>query len=180
MEPATRLSRGGGSRLDPACPAPLAEAGFSLRLMAPPDEPALRAMYVRHRRDEFAPLGLPEVQLRALLESQFSIQSQQYAQTYANMSVHVLWRDGDVAGRLMLGEADGMLRVLDILIAPEWRGRGIGGALLAALLAQAGCEVALNVAKGNPARRLYERLGFRVTQDVGVAFAMVWSPAVTA
>lgn len=45
------------------------------------------------------------------------------------------------------------------------RGQGIGARLLAAVIAEARCRgfgLCLSVRTGNPARRLYERLGFRV------------------
>jgi GNAT superfamily N-acetyltransferase len=52
---------------------------------------------------------------------------------------------------------------LSIGVVPGWRGRGIGGRLLSALLAaarEAGCHaVSLSVEESNPARRLYRRHG---------------------
>lgn len=59
---------------------------------------------------------------------------------------------------------------LSIAVAPEARGRGVGGALLAALKQTARAQgyraLSLSVDRGNAARRLYERQGFR---DVGVS-----------
>jgi GNAT superfamily N-acetyltransferase len=53
---------------------------------------------------------------------------------------------------------------LAIGVVPASRGRGIGGALLGALLQVARAvglrAVSLNVEAGNPAQRLYERYGF--------------------
>jgi GNAT superfamily N-acetyltransferase len=61
---------------------------------------------------------------------------------------------------------------LAIGVVAEARGRGIGSALLDALLARAREEghraVSLPVNRQNPARRLYERMGFR---DAGVSDA---------
>ncbi len=55
-------------------------------------------------------------------------------------------------------------------VVPEARGRGIGGALLDALLALAREQgfraLSLAVDRQNPARRLYERKGFR---DAGIS-----------
>jgi GNAT superfamily N-acetyltransferase len=59
---------------------------------------------------------------------------------------------------------------LAIGVAAEARGRGIGGALLDALLARAREQrhraLSLSVDRQNPARRLYERKGFR---DAGIS-----------
>ncbi len=60
------------------------------------------------------------------------------------------------------------------LIAAE-RNRGIGTAILRALLALAQAEgraVELLVLKHNPAQRLYARLGFRIVADDGARFTM--------
>jgi len=50
--------------------------------------------------------------------------------------------------------------LLFVAVAPEWRGRGIGALLVRR--AQASCEggIKLHVEYQNPARRLYEKLGF--------------------
>jgi ribosomal protein S18 acetylase RimI-like enzyme len=58
---------------------------------------------------------------------------------------------------------------------PEWQGRSIGRRLVGALLDQArraGVPVVLSVLKVNPARRLYERLGFRVVGERDRSFEM--------
>ena len=58
---------------------------------------------------------------------------------------------------------------LSIGVVPEARGRGIGSALLDALLALAQQQghraVSLSVDRENPAIRLYERKGFRAVSD---------------
>lgn len=55
--------------------------------------------------------------------------------------------------------------VKDLVVALEWQGRGLGGALLATAMAtlrdRGEAEVRLKVVTGNAgARRLYERIGF--------------------
>ena len=65
--------------------------------------------------------------------------------------------------------------LLDILIDGSWRGAGIGGALIEALVTAAFARrqaMRLHVEKFNRARGLYERLGFRVTGDAGLHWEM--------
>ena len=56
------------------------------------------------------------------------------------------------------------------LVAPEWRNRGVGTALIVRsgnrLAARGATEWTLAVTVGNPAQRLYERLGFRVDRSL--------------
>ena len=70
-------------------------------------------------------------------------------------------------------------------VNPYVRGRGVGGMLLHALLGEAarrGIGLCLNVRHDNPARRLYERVGFRLVPGSGVpnrvggtSFGMIWA-----
>lgn len=58
--------------------------------------------------------------------------------------------------------------LVQIQLSPELQGRGVGERLLRELLEQAdraGASVLLSVFHGNPARRLYERLGFEPLQE---------------
>jgi GNAT superfamily N-acetyltransferase len=54
---------------------------------------------------------------------------------------------------------------LSVCVLPGYRGAGVGTALVAAAVAEARNRslpaLSLSVEEGNPARRLYERLGFR-------------------
>jgi ribosomal protein S18 acetylase RimI-like enzyme len=51
--------------------------------------------------------------------------------------------------------------LLFIAVEPDARGRGIGGALLRRVFEESEGEVKLHVEHDNPARRLYERNGFK-------------------
>jgi GNAT superfamily N-acetyltransferase len=60
---------------------------------------------------------------------------------------------------------------ISIGVLPEARGRGVGGRLLRALIEQALARelpgLSLSVEPDNPAKRLYERLGFRPVATTG-------------
>ncbi len=87
-------------------------------------------------------------------------------------------KDWEVANVVLVDdEPIGLLKVLkdpelwtlsQIQLLPQWQGKGIGGELIQALVADAkiqGCPIELSVLRVNPARRLYERLGFRVVAE---------------
>lgn len=63
-----------------------------------------------------------------------------------------------------------------VAVGPEHRGRGVGTALLEALVARAGSEgvpaLSLSVEEDNPALLLYERLGFERVAREGNAWTM--------
>jgi GNAT superfamily N-acetyltransferase len=84
--------------------------------------------------------------------------------------------------RLLTGEDRGFGYVddetpeLSIAVLPKYRGQGVGTALLQRLLELAAPHhpaVCLSVSAGNPARRLYERMGFRLVRDEGDASTLV-------
>jgi GNAT superfamily N-acetyltransferase len=62
------------------------------------------------------------------------------------------------------GFVDATLPELSIWVSPDWRGGGVGTVLISRILDQARvgnlAGVSLSVETGNPARALYERLGF--------------------
>lgn len=65
--------------------------------------------------------------------------------------------------------------VVQIQMCPAYQGQGIGSALLQDLVSEARrrhLPVCLSVLKGNPAKRLYERLGFSVVSETADSFGM--------
>lgn len=88
--------------------------------------------------------------------------------------------DGQDVGRLELLPTERGVEVGSIAVVPEYQGRGLGTALLAEVLRDARRDrrvVTLRVLKVNPARRLYERLGFVVTGETATHFLMTADPA---
>ena len=69
-----------------------------------------------------------------------------------------------------------------IVLVPAAQGRGIGSRVVRDILANAraaGVPMTLQVLVVNPARRLYERLGFRQTGATETHIQMQWTPAET-
>lgn len=77
-------------------------------------------------------------------------------------------RDGLAAAHLVLAELDSELRLVDVRVAPAWRGQRLGRALLELALGVADAEgraLALRVEHGNFARAWYLRQGFLPTGE---------------
>jgi ribosomal protein S18 acetylase RimI-like enzyme len=81
--------------------------------------------------------------------------------------VSIVEVEGAAAGSLWLDKRSDALHIADLQIVPDLQGVGIGTAVLQGLIARAaalGVPVELVVLEENErARRLYERLGFKVT-----------------
>jgi GNAT superfamily N-acetyltransferase len=75
------------------------------------------------------------------------------------------------------GFVDEQTPELAIAVVPSQRGHGVGDELLQALLQKARSggydRLSLSVEPGNPARKLYERHGFRVVEEGPDAWTMV-------
>jgi ribosomal protein S18 acetylase RimI-like enzyme len=68
-------------------------------------------------------------------------------------------------GRMWVNLGPGVLHLIEIALLPEQRRRGLGTRCLRRLLDEArayGADMTLEVADDNPARHLYQRLGFDV------------------
>jgi ribosomal protein S18 acetylase RimI-like enzyme len=161
-------------------PPPIARAaslGISYRPAAAADEAFLRALYASTRAEEVARTNWPEAMRAQFLAQQFDAQDSHYKHYHPQGEWLIVERDGAPAGRLYLDEAAGRLNVIDIALAPEARGRGVGSAILADILADAGrreLKVILYVDPGSPAKRLYSRLGFARVEGDEMHELMEW------
>jgi ribosomal protein S18 acetylase RimI-like enzyme len=84
---------------------------------------------------------------------------------------------GNDVGYISIEERKTSLFLSSIAILPVYQGRGIGTTLIRRLQHEAGAKgvpVRLQVLKGNPARALYERLGFKVTGETDTHYRMKW------
>jgi ribosomal protein S18 acetylase RimI-like enzyme len=150
-----------------------------LRPAAEADEALLRAVYASTRAEELARTPWDDEQKAAFLGMQFEAQRAHYTTAYPGAAHDVVVVDGEDAGRLYVDRAPDEIRVVDIALLPPFRGRGVGSGLLGGILAEGretGRRVTIYVEHQNPARRLYDRLGFVEVEDVGVYLKMEWTP----
>jgi ribosomal protein S18 acetylase RimI-like enzyme len=113
------------------------------------------------------------------LAQQFHAQRTHYRAHYPGASFDVIEQEGRPVGRLYVARLKREIRLMDIALLPECRNRGIGGELCEALLDEARAQgriVSLHVEDDNPAKRLYERLGFAEVAEVTFYRLMHWVP----
>ena len=155
-----------------------------MREVTPGDAAFLRRVYASTRQQELALLPLDDAARQAFLEMQFAAQDRQFRQQESARFL-VISHGGQDVGRLTLAReagtpgTPGTIRIMDIALLPLWRGQGLGTAVLRGVTEEAeqhGLNLQLYVEEHNPARRLYERLGFRVAEVHPVYTRMVRSP----
>ena len=158
-------------------PRRAAAHGLSYRPASDSDRALLARIYASTRVDEVATTGWPAEQQQHFLQMQFDAQDAHYRQHYPDALWLILQQGIVPAGRLYIEDWDSELRIIDIALLPEFRGRGWGEAVLRDLMdatAETGRRVSIHVEKTNPAMRLYRRLGFRTVEDKGVYDLMAW------
>jgi ribosomal protein S18 acetylase RimI-like enzyme len=154
-----------------------------LRPATDADRDFLLSVYASTREEELAQVSWEEGAREAFLEHQFSAQDHHYRANYPGATFDVIEVDGEPAGRLYVHRGPDEIRIMDIALAPAFRGRGIGTGLLRELMEEAagsGRSLSIHVELNNPARRLYERLGFVPGGEHGVYVLMRWDQPKTA
>lgn len=87
----------------------------------------------------------------------------------------ILTLDGMPVGLLKLDQSGSRWEIVQLQLSPSLHGKGAGRAILEHIIAQAdaaGVTLELGVLKQNPAKRLYERLGFVVIGQDAQEFFM--------
>jgi ribosomal protein S18 acetylase RimI-like enzyme len=155
------------------------DAVHSMRAAGTEDEALLWRLFSEAKAPWMAAVGLDETQLWPLIEMQFRGRKMTYAAQFPNAADSVLLDDQGVAvGRLLVDRRPDAWRVVDIAILMAHRGKGLGTIALKECQRQceeAGARLELQVDQGNPARRLYERLGFHAIREDAIAAEMVWN-----
>ncbi|MEU1725915.1 GNAT family N-acetyltransferase [Nonomuraea sp. NPDC005692] len=143
---------------------------WELRTAAPDDVEAIAELRATVMRPDLERLGrFDEHRVR-----------QRFRDSFAPGHTSVILADGAFAGCVTLRPAEDGRRLEHFYLAPAVQGRGLGTAVLRALLDRADAEratVRLVVLRGSAAQRLYERHGFTVEGEDQVDVLMVRRPA---
>jgi ribosomal protein S18 acetylase RimI-like enzyme len=146
----------------------------------PEDREFLYQVYAASRASEMALVPWTDEQKEAFLRWQFDLQDRHYRGQFPGAQFQVILEDDCQIGRLYWYETPEEIHVMDIALMPERRGAGIGGTLIRDIVSRAAASnraVTLHVEHHNPARRLYDRLGFQIAGDDQIYVKLEWRPA---
>jgi len=163
-----------------ALPEPAAvSAAYSLIPVQSSDAPFLMGVYASTRAEELVQVDWTPEQKQAFVAMQYNAQASHYARVYPEAEYSIIQCSEAPAGRLIVQRGHTVLLLMDIALLPQFQRAGIGTAIIRDLMAEAcqkGLPVVLHVENFNPARRLYERLGFHVCAEEGFYLEMEWRP----
>jgi len=154
-------------------------ASITCRTMTDDDVSFIRDLYATTRDVEMQQVPWSDAEKRQFLDSQFEAQKHHYDRFYADAEFLIIEKDGQPIGRIYIDKGSADWCLIDIALMPEWRGSGIGTMLVRELMDGAAAEgkaVTLFVEYFNPAKHLYDRLGFQPTGTNGVYYEMIWRP----
>jgi ribosomal protein S18 acetylase RimI-like enzyme len=152
----------------------------SFRLVREADTELLLAIYGSTRADELAHVAWDDAQKSAFIRMQFEAQRKFYESEYPGAEFEIIMVAGEPGGRLYVHRREREIRIMDIALLPEFRGRGIGTQILENILAEGACTqrpVTIHVEAFSPAQRLYDRLGFKRVGSNGVYHLLEWRAA---
>jgi ribosomal protein S18 acetylase RimI-like enzyme len=136
-----------------------------------------------HARDFDFARGLYFETMRSMIERLFgwnqATQEEKFTGWFKLDEVSIITVDGVDAGWIQQRADSGEIFLGSIYVVPTMQGKGIGTHVLRSLLASAKDQskvLTLAVMKINPAIRLYERLGFRITHADEYKFYMRADP----
>jgi ribosomal protein S18 acetylase RimI-like enzyme len=140
---------------------------FCLRPAEQGDYPFALALYLEGAKEHLAKIGRWDEDRFVAL----------FYRGYEHGQTRIICVKGEVVGFIQVVDFADRLYLRQIHLIDGFRGRGIGSTLIDAELkrgTQTGRPVTLDVMHGNPARRLYVRLGFETTGKDPDKEQMIW------
>ncbi|HWR54026.1 MAG TPA: GNAT family N-acetyltransferase [Bryobacteraceae bacterium] len=155
-------------------------ARFELRPAIADDEPFVYNLVTGAMAERLAAFAWEPTMRGALLRMQYEAATRGYAEHFPHAEHSIVLVEGQPAGHIIVARSHEELRIVDIVIAPQFRGNGLGAGVLETYLEEAdrsSRRARLQVALSNPAIRLYKRLGFEQVGGDEVNLELERSPA---
>ena len=153
----------------------------NVRLRRCPVKPKDRAFLYEvfcSTRPDVSCANLPEAEKEYFLRMQFQAQDTHYHNVFPNAEYSVVSLGNPKIGRLYVDRRPDEIRILDITILPEFRGRGYGSTLFNNLFAEASVSkrpIRIHVELGSRQIKFYHRLGFVKTGEIPTHQLMEWT-----
>jgi ribosomal protein S18 acetylase RimI-like enzyme len=136
-------------------------------------------LFCDSRQPEFALLA--PAALEQVMTQQFHAQTLSSLGRFRQARFDIIELSGEPIGRIVVDRPGAMLHLVDQAIVPQWRGRGVGTAIVRALMDEArAAEVPVRLevaAESDPSLRLYLRLGFVPVETASLNARLEWRPA---
>jgi RimJ/RimL family protein N-acetyltransferase len=152
-------------------------AVYTLRPVQEEDEALLLELYSSTRADEMALLPWDMEQKQAFVQMQFSAQQKHYRAYFPHATHEMILAEGQPVGRLYVDRRETEIRILDVTLLPQARGRGIGMQIVLDLMKEADHEnksYSIYVESFNRSLGLFQRLGFVKSEESGASWLMEW------
>jgi ribosomal protein S18 acetylase RimI-like enzyme len=166
--------------MDDAIEIPSPIGTVTLRPERDADQAFRYGLFCESRSPEFKILLAPDVYAQ-VMRHQFHAQTVSYRHEFPQARFDIIEQAGQPIGRIVVDRPGTMIHIVDQAIIPELRGRGIGTAVMRAIMDEAGTvglPVRLKVASSNdPSMRLYLRLGFVPIETVPLYIELEWTSA---
>lgn len=166
----------------PPLPSALQARDVAVRAIEDGDAPLLARWHAAFRGAAFLAMGWPREQVTAMMADQLRLQQIHVAGAYPRADRWLVLAGDVPAGQLLLDRAHADWRLIDLLLAPEAQGLGLGSGLMAwiqdAAARACAASITLDVGFDNaPAQAMYRKAGFVETpSETEIAVAMRWRP----
>lgn len=141
-----------------------AQAQIALRPERADDAAFLFALFRSHSLVELTALPVDVATREALVRMQFTSQTKTYREQFPDARFDIVERDGIPVGRLIVDDDGAAACIVDFALLPDSRNRGLGTAIMRAVLAGLAdpprivrCKVLCN---NEPSLRMCQRAGF--------------------
>ena len=145
--------------------------GITLRAALPADVPYLLELRTQTMTEHWRATGREPTQ-----------EEHRARVLYRFACAQIVEKDGHPVGLFKVSREGTAWKLIQIQVDPALQGQGVGAALVKQLIDEAtaaGATLELHVLRQNPARHLYERLGFQVVGEGTYELAMRYVGAAT-
>ncbi|HYD94606.1 MAG TPA: GNAT family N-acetyltransferase [Noviherbaspirillum sp.] len=152
-------------------------ANLTVRTAGGTDLEFMKRLYAS-TRDDLRRITADPVFIDTLIAMQENMQAAGYRNSYPDAEYLILEYQGEAVGRIVINTDPNEMRLVDIALLPDARGKGLGKAVMHALqqsAAEKKLPLALSVHRNNSsARRFYLALGFQQVSNDGMTEQMAW------